>query len=56
VLSTGEQGVTIAGGGGAILAKRVRGGDGKKIPAAEWAAAAGVKAGDTFDPPAPKSN
>jgi methionyl-tRNA formyltransferase len=56
VLSIGEQGMTVAAGGGAILAKRVRGGDGKKVAAAEWAAAAGVKAGDAFDKPAPKSN
>jgi len=56
VLSVGDQGIAIAAAGGAILAKRVRGTDGKKIPAAEWAASAGVKAGDTFDKPAPKSN
>jgi methionyl-tRNA formyltransferase len=56
VLSTGDQGIAIAAGGGAILAKRVRGADGKKIPAAEWAKSAGLEAGDTFDKPAPKSN
>ena len=43
-----DKGMTIAAGGGAILAKRVRGGDGKKVAAAEWAKAAGVKAGDTL--------
>ena len=48
-------GMTIAANGGAILAKRVKAPDGKKIAAAEWAASAGVKAGDTFDPPAPKA-
>ena len=34
--------MTIAAGDGAILAKRVRGGDGKKIAAGEWAKSAGV--------------
>jgi methionyl-tRNA formyltransferase len=55
VLSVGDQGITIAAGGGAVLAKRVRGADGKKVLAAEWTSSAGVKAGDTFDKPAPKS-
>jgi methionyl-tRNA formyltransferase len=54
ILSIDDQGMTIAASGGAILAKRVRGADGKKVAAAEWAKAAGVKAGDTFDKPAPK--
>jgi methionyl-tRNA formyltransferase len=49
ILSIDGQGITIAGGGGAILAKRVRGADGKKVAAAEWAQAAGVKAGDSFE-------
>jgi methionyl-tRNA formyltransferase len=56
VLAIGDQGIAIAAAGGAVLAKRMRGGDGKKIAAAEWAASAGIKAGDTFDKPAPKSN
>jgi methionyl-tRNA formyltransferase len=56
VLSIDSQGMTIAAGGGAILAKRVRGADGKKVSAAEWAKAAGVGVGDVFDKPtAPKS-
>jgi methionyl-tRNA formyltransferase len=55
VLAVSEQGMTIAAQGGAILAKRVRGADGKKVAAAEWAKAAGVVAGDTFEKPAPKS-
>lgn len=54
IISVSEQGVTIAAQGGAILAKRVRGGDGKKIPAADFAKSTGLKAGDAFDPPAPK--
>jgi methionyl-tRNA formyltransferase len=55
VLAVTDQGMTIAAQGGAIVAKRVRGADGKKVAAAEWAKAAGVLAGDTFDKPAPKS-
>jgi methionyl-tRNA formyltransferase len=55
VLSVTDLGMTIAAQGGAILAKRVRGADGKKVAAAEWAKAAGVSAGDTFEKPAPKS-
>jgi hypothetical protein len=47
--------MTIAAQGGAILAKRVRGADGKKVAAAEWAKAAGIGAGDVFDKPAPKA-
>jgi methionyl-tRNA formyltransferase len=57
VLAIDGQGMTIAAGDGAILAKRVRGGDGKKVAAAEWAKSAGVAAGDSFaKPTAPKSN
>jgi methionyl-tRNA formyltransferase len=55
ILAIGEDGVTIAATGGAVRAKRVRGADGKKIAAADWARAAGVKAGDRFDKPAPKA-
>ena len=54
IIAISEQGMTIAAQDGAILAKRVRGSDGKKIPAAEFAKSAGLKAGDTFDPPTPK--
>jgi methionyl-tRNA formyltransferase len=50
VLSIDAAGATIAAAGGAILAKRVRGPDGKKVAAAEWATSAGVRAGDTFEP------
>jgi methionyl-tRNA formyltransferase len=55
ILAIDANGMTIAGNGGAILAKRVKAPDGKKIAAAEWAKSAGVKAGDMFDPPAAKS-
>jgi methionyl-tRNA formyltransferase len=55
VRSVNDQGVTIAASGGAIIAKRVRGVDGKKVAAAEWAKSAGIKAGDAFDKPAPKA-
>jgi methionyl-tRNA formyltransferase len=54
ILSINDQGMTVAAQGGAILAKRVRGSDGKKIAAADFAKSAGIKTGDTFDPPAPK--
>jgi methionyl-tRNA formyltransferase len=55
VLSVSDLGVTIAAQGGAILAKRVRGADGKKVAALEWAKAAGVSADDIFEKSAPKS-
>jgi methionyl-tRNA formyltransferase len=55
ILAITDEGMTIAAAGGAILAKRVRGADGKKIPAAAWANAVGVKVGDTFARPAPKT-
>ena len=54
ILSIDANGMTIAAGGGAILAKRVKSADTKKIAAAEWAAGAGVKVGDTFEAPAAK--
>ena len=55
VLAINDQGMTVAAQGGANPAKRVRGADGKKVAAAEWAKARGVSAGDTFDKPAPKA-
>ena len=48
-------GMTIAGNGGAILVKRVKAPEGKKIAAAEYATGAGLKVGDRFDPLAPKT-
>ena len=41
--------MTIAASGGAIRAKRVRGADGKKIAAVDWARSAGLKAGDRIE-------
>ncbi|RPI33270.1 MAG: methionyl-tRNA formyltransferase, partial [Hyphomicrobiaceae bacterium] len=49
-------GMTIAAGGGAIQARRVRGADGKKVAAAEWAQSVGIKAGDVFAKPAAQSS
>jgi methionyl-tRNA formyltransferase len=54
ILSIGPDGMTVAAKGGAILAKRVKAPEGKKIAAAEWAGSAGVKVGDVFDKPQPK--
>lgn len=54
ITAISADGITIQGNGGAILAKRVKAPEGKKIAAAEWAQSAGVKVGDVFDKPAPK--
>jgi methionyl-tRNA formyltransferase len=54
ILSINAEGMLVAGQGGAILVKRVKAPEGKKVAAAEWAAGAGIKAGDRFDAPAPK--
>src|SRR5262249_46008583 len=56
ILALDANGMTIAAGAGAIQAKRLRGADGKKVAAADWAKVAGVKAGDRFAAPAAKSN
>ena len=48
-------GIVVAGNGGAILVKRVKAPEGKKIAATEFAASVGLKPGDAFDPPAPKA-
>ena len=55
VLVIDDAGVTVAASGGAIQIKRVRAAAGKKIAAAEWAGAEGLKPGDKFDQPAPKA-
>jgi methionyl-tRNA formyltransferase len=55
ILSVGADGITITAKGGAILAKRVKAPDGKKISASEYAASVGLKAGDRFDAPVPKA-
>lgn len=49
VLSITPDGITVAAKGGAVLVKRVRPAGGQKIAASEFAATAGIKAGDTFD-------
>ena len=46
VLAIGEEGIKIAAGDGAILAKRVRPDKDAKVAAHEWAANAGLKVGD----------
>jgi methionyl-tRNA formyltransferase len=51
ILAINDHGVTIAAAGGAIQAKRVRGADGKKVAAADWAKSAGIEAGDRFEKP-----
>ena len=45
VVSVTDDGVTVQAAGGRILIKRVRPQEGGKIPAAEWAAEAGIAAG-----------
>jgi methionyl-tRNA formyltransferase len=54
ILAIDANGITIAGKGGAILAKRIKAADGKKIAAAEYAQAAGLAVGDAFSAPVPK--
>ena len=58
ILAITAEGMTVAAKDGAILVKRVKAADTKKIPAAEYAAFAELKVGDVFDafkpaPPAP---
>jgi len=58
ILSVSGDGITVAANDGAILIKRVRGADGKKMAASDFAAATGIKPGDTFDAlvaPVPKA-
>lgn len=45
VVAISDDGVTVQANGGRILVKRVRPAGGKKIPAAEWAAATGLAVG-----------
>ena len=54
IAAISADGITVAGNGGAILVKRVKAPEGKKIAASEYAASAGLKVGDTFDAPIPK--
>ncbi len=55
ILGVSDDGVTVAAAGGAVLVKRVRG-EGQKVPAAEFAASTGLKAGDKLDAPEPKQS
>ncbi len=55
IIAMTADGFTVAAHGGAIHVKRVKAPDGKKIGAVEYAAAAGLKVGDSFDAPAPKA-
>jgi methionyl-tRNA formyltransferase len=54
ILAIDAAGITIAASGGAIVAKRVKAPDGKKIAASEYAAAAGLVVGDVCSAPVPK--
>jgi methionyl-tRNA formyltransferase len=54
VIAITDAGIAIAGADGAILAKRVKAPDGKKIAAAEWAKSADLAVGDMCDAPKPK--
>jgi formate--tetrahydrofolate ligase len=49
IVSIATDGITVAAKGGRILIKRLRAAGGPKTPAAEYAAAAGLLVGDTFD-------
>lgn len=49
VVSVSDEGVTVQAGGGRIIVKRVRPADGGKIPAAEWAASAGIVPGNRLE-------
>jgi methionyl-tRNA formyltransferase len=55
ILAIDAAGITIAAKGGAILAKRVKAPDGKKIAASEYAASAGLVVGDVCTAPVPKT-
>ncbi|HEY9056487.1 MAG TPA: methionyl-tRNA formyltransferase [Aurantimonas sp.] len=46
VVEVSSEGVTVQGNGGRIIIKRVRPAGGDKQPAADWAASAGLSAGD----------
>jgi methionyl-tRNA formyltransferase len=46
VIAISDEGITVAAGDGAILAKKVRPDKDAKVAASEWAAASGLKVGD----------
>ncbi|MGD9668092.1 MAG: methionyl-tRNA formyltransferase [Hyphomicrobiaceae bacterium] len=56
ILSVSDEGIKIAAGSGAVLAKRVRGEGGQKVAAAEFAGSSGLKAGDKLDAAEPKKS
>lgn len=56
IAAISADGIVVNGNGGAILVKRVKAPEGKKIAASEYAASAGLKPGDAFDRPAPKAS
>ena len=49
ILEIDDQGMTIAVSGGSLVVSKVRPAKGGKVPAAEFAAEQGIKAGDIFD-------
>jgi len=55
IVSITADGMTVAAKEGRILIKRVRGADGKKIAAADWAKSVDLLVGASFDPPSPKA-
>ena len=55
IISITADGITVAAKDGRILIKRVRGTDGKKILASDWAKASDLLVGASFSPPAPKA-
>ena len=50
VIGIADEGITIAGNGGALLVRRVRPEGGRKLAAAEWAGQVGLREGDRFGP------
>lgn len=55
ITDVSDIGVTVALSKGALLVKRVQAPGGAKIPAAQWAASAGVNAGDLFQSGKPEA-
>ncbi|MDE3096486.1 MAG: methionyl-tRNA formyltransferase [Chloroflexota bacterium] len=49
VIAVADGGIDIALAGGTLHAQRLQPAGGKKVPAGEWAVAAGVRAGDVFE-------
>ena len=55
IVKIAVEGITVAAAGGRILIKRLRAVGGHKIAAGDYAKAAGILLGDTFDKPKPKA-